>query len=45
MSFSSMANDKITIVKPSGEFLENIKANVQPKTIFIFDEKNTIRRR
>lgn len=39
MSFSSMANDKITIVKPSGEFLKNIKANVQPKTIFIFNEK------
>ncbi|EMJ86788.1 hypothetical protein [Leptospira meyeri] len=39
MTFSSMANDIISLVKPNGHNIENIKANVQPKTIFIFDEK------
>lgn len=39
MIFSSMANDKITIVKPNGVIIENAKANVQPKIIFIYDEK------
>lgn len=39
MMLSSMANDIITIVKPNGEFFENIRANVQPEIIFIFDEK------
>ncbi|MCW7464049.1 hypothetical protein [Leptospira limi] len=39
MTFSSMANDIISLAKPNGDIIENIKANVQPKTIFIFDEK------
>jgi hypothetical protein len=37
--FASMANDKISIVKPDGQIFEKIKANVQPTMIFIYDEK------
>lgn len=39
MSLSSLSKDIITIIKPSGEVLEDIKANVQPNVIFIHDEK------
>lgn len=39
MSLSSLSRDIITILKPSGEVLEDIKADVQPTIIFIHDEK------
>jgi hypothetical protein len=39
MNFSHLANDLITLIKIDGSKIENIKAHVQPKTIFIFDEK------
>ncbi|WP_320018479.1 hypothetical protein [Labilibaculum manganireducens] len=39
MSLSSLSKDIITLIKQSGEIFENIKANVQPKIIFIHDEK------
>jgi len=39
MSLSRLSRDIITILKPSGEILEEIKADVQPKIIFIHDEK------
>jgi hypothetical protein len=39
MSLSSLYRDVITILKPSGEVLDGIKANVQPTIIFIHDEK------
>ena len=39
MNFSRMCNDIITLIKPDGTIIENIKALVQPKIIFISDEK------
>jgi len=39
MSFSSMANDIISLIKPDGTVIEGIKANVQPTMIMIFDDK------
>lgn len=39
MSFSSMCNDVVTLVKQDGTVIEKIKANVQPNIIFIYDEK------
>ena len=39
MSLSNLSRDVITILKPSGEVLVDIKANVQPTIIFIHDEK------
>jgi hypothetical protein len=39
MSLSSLSRDVITILKPSGKVLDDIKANVQPTIIFIHDEK------
>jgi hypothetical protein len=39
MSFSSMCNDKVTLVKNDGTVIENIKASVQPGKIFIFNDK------
>ena len=38
MSLLNMANDIISVVKPDGKTIDNIKANVQPTKIFIFDE-------
>lgn len=38
MPFSTMANDTISLVKPDGTVIENIKASVQPQIIFIFDD-------
>jgi len=38
MSLSSLSKDIITIVKPSGEVFDDIRANVQPSVIFIHDE-------
>jgi hypothetical protein len=37
--FASMANDKISIVKPDGQIFENIKTSVQPTKMFIYNEK------
>ena len=39
MSFSSMCNDVVTLVKQDGTVIEKINANVQPNMIFIYDEK------
>jgi len=39
MSFDSMLRDRVTLVKPDGTAVENIKASVQPNMIFIHDEK------
>ena len=39
MNFMNMDNDTISLVKPDGTVIEGIKANVQPKIIFIHDEK------
>jgi hypothetical protein len=39
MSFSSMCNDVVTLVKSDGTVIEKIKSNVQPNMIFIFDSK------
>jgi len=39
MSLSGLSKDIITIVKPSGEVFDDIRANVQPRVIFIHDEK------
>lgn len=39
MSLSGLPKDIITIVKPSGEVFDDIRANVQPRVIFIHDEK------
>ena len=39
MSFSSMCNDVVTLIKQDGTVIEKIKANVQPNMIFIYDEK------
>jgi hypothetical protein len=39
MSLSSLSKDIITLVKPNGEVFDDIKANVQPRVIFIHDEK------
>jgi hypothetical protein len=35
--FGRMLNDTVTLVKQDGQRFENIRANVQPKRIFIFD--------
>ena len=37
MSLSSFSKDVITLLKPNGEVIENIKANVQSRIVFIFD--------
>lgn len=39
MSFSSMCNDVVTLIKQDGTVIEKINANVQPNMIFIYDEK------
>jgi len=39
MSLSSFSKDIITLVKPNGEVFDDIQANVQPRVIFIHDEK------
>lgn len=39
MSLISMCKDKVTLIKQDGSVYENIKANVQPNIIFIFDDK------
>lgn len=38
MMFNQLLRDIVTLVKPNGEVFEDIKANVQPKMIFIYDE-------
>lgn len=39
MSFSSMCNDMVTLVKKDGSVYDKIKASVQSNKIYIFDEK------
>lgn len=38
MSLKALSRDTITILKPDGQKFEDVKANVQPKMIFIHDE-------
>lgn len=38
MTFSDMANDIVCLIKPTGKRIENIKASVQSKMIFVFDD-------